>query len=115
MLPAPHRMRRSDDFSLAVRRGRRAGGRYLAVHLMLAVEPREPAQVGVVVAKAVGTAVVRTQVKRRLRGVAAAALGRLPDGTKAVLRAHPASAGATSAALAADVDRALDRLLGPVT
>ena len=139
MLPAPHRMRSSADFALAVRRGRRVGGARVAVHLMLppvpasaeqfataAVQqaavgppvvelpptPHAPARVGLVVARAVGTAVVRTRVKRRLRAVAAARLSRLPAGTLAVLRAAPSSATATSAELAADVDRALDRVLG---
>ena len=138
MLPAPHRMRTSADFALAVRRGRRVGGARVAVHLMLppasatvqqsatpagppASEPalatspsapHTPAKVGLVVARTVGTAVVRTRVKRRLRAVAAGRLSRLPAGTLAVLRATPSSATATSAELAADVDRALDRVLG---
>ena len=116
MLPATHRMRRSEDFTLAVRRGRRAGSAHLGVHLLLASEtdpahPLRPARVGIVVSKAVGTAVTRTGVKRRLRAVAAGRLQRLPDGALAVLRANPAGAGATSATLAADLDRALDRVL----
>jgi ribonuclease P protein component len=127
-------MRSSADFALAVRRGRRVGGARVAVHLMLPpmlgtaqqaatpvvrpapagtpAAPHAPARVGLVVARAVGTAVVRTRVKRRLRAVAAARLSRLPAGTLAVLRATPSSARATSAELAADVDRALDRVLG---
>ena len=113
MLPAAHRMRRSEDFSLAVRRGRRAGSANLAVHLLLASEPdhAQPARVGIVVSKAVGTAVTRTGVKRRLRAVASARLDRLPGGALAVLRATPASANASSAILAADLDHALDRVM----
>ena len=117
MLPATHRMLRSEDFSLVVRRGRRAGSAHLAVHLLLASDTdlaaRGPARVGVVVSRAVGTAVTRTRVKRRLRAVASSRLHRLPDGALAVLRATPASAGATSAALALDLDRTLDRVLAP--
>ena len=120
MLPARHRMRRSEEFSRAVRRGRRAGSAHLAVHLLLASDTdpaaqaaRGPARVGVVVSKAVGTAVTRTRVKRRLRAVASARLHRLPDGALAVLRATPASAEATSAALGLDLDRSLDRVLTP--
>ena len=116
MLPAAHRMRRSEDFSLAVRRGRRAGSTHLAVHLLLAPQGAAtlgPALVGIVVSKAVGTAVTRTGVKRRLRAVASARVSRLPDGALAVLRATPASAAATSEVLAADLERMLDRVLSP--
>ena len=116
MLPAAHRMRRSEDFSLAVRRGRRAGSAHLAVHLLLAPQGAAalaPARVGIVVSKAVGTAVTRTGVKRRLRAVAAARVGRLPDGALAVLHATPASAAATSEVLAVDLERMLDRVLSP--
>ncbi len=137
MLPAPSRMRRAGDFSLAVRRGRRAGTAHLAVHLATAervtelsataahvaagpdpstgevVVSADPARVGLVVSKAVGNAVTRTRVKRRLRAVAASRLHRLPAGSLAVLRATPASAQASSDVLAADLDRALDRVLRP--
>lgn len=111
MLPAPHRMRRSVDFTLAVRRGRRSGSAHLAVHLMMMPDCDRPARVGVVVNKAVGTAVTRTRVKRRLRALAAERVQRLPLGSLVVVRANPASAGALFATLAADLDRALDRVL----
>lgn len=144
MLPAPARMRRGEDFSLAVRRGRRAGSTHLAVHLatvdrldepsalrgtgttpaagprrhpsstgLHVVEPVAP-RVGFVVSKAVGNAVTRTRVKRRLRALAASRLHRLPAGSLTVLRATPASAQASSAVLASDLDRVLDRVLRPV-
>ena len=118
MLPAPHRLRRPADFTLAVRRGRRAGSTRLAVHLMLAPDvpttsvPTAPARVGLVVGKAVGPAVTRTRVKRRLRALAAARVRTLPPGSLVVLRANPAAAAATSADLGADLDRALTKLLG---
>ena len=111
MLPAPHRMRRSAEFSLAVRRGRRAGSPRLAVHLLTRTDVDDPARVGLVVSKGVGIAVTRTRVKRRLRAVAAERLAQLPAGSLTVLRAAPASATATSAELAADLDRALVKLL----
>ena len=119
MLPAPHRMRRAADFTLAVRRGRRAGGPRLAVHLMLdpaaagTPSPADLPRVGLVVGRSVGPAVTRTRVKRRLRAVAAARIAGLPPGSLMVLRANPAAADATSADLGADLDRALARLLSP--
>jgi ribonuclease P protein component len=69
------------------------------------------ARVGFVVSKAVGGAVVRTRVKRRLRAVLAQRLERLPAGSLLVVRANPAAAEATSAELARSVDRVLERVL----
>jgi ribonuclease P protein component len=119
VLPAPHRMRRHDDFTRAVRRGRRAGRPLLAVHVLApasvgAGRALAPALVGLVVSRAVGPAVTRTRVKRRLRHVTAQRLERLAPGTLLVVRANPPAATATSAALAVDLDRALDRVLTTV-
>ena len=54
---------------------------------------QEPvARVGFVVSKAVGNAVTRNRVKRRLRHLVAAALPTLPGGVELVVRALPAAA-----------------------
>ena len=108
MLAAAQRLRRSADFAAAIRGGRRAGRGTVVVHLLL----EEPAQAstaraGFVVSKAVGNAVVRNQVRRRLRHLVRPLLADLPAGTTLVVRALPASAGATSPALAADLEAAL--------
>ncbi len=71
-----------------------------------AAAPR-PALAGLVVSKAVGGAVVRTRVKRRLRHLLAARASGLPPGSRLVVRANPSAAGASSADLGADLDRAL--------
>jgi ribonuclease P protein component len=70
------------------------------------------AQVGFVVSKAVGTAVDRNRVKRRLRALVAERLDRLPAGAVVAVRALPSAAGASSVALGRDLDRALDRMFG---
>jgi ribonuclease P protein component len=116
VLPASHRMRHRDDFTRAVRRGRRAGRPLLAVHLLAPTARLDsavaaPALVGLVVSRAVGSAVTRTRVKRRLRHLTAQRLERLRPGSLLVVRANPSSAQASSAALAADLDGALDRVL----
>ncbi len=69
----------------------------------------EPAacRVGFVVSKAVGSAVVRNTVKRRLRALVRERLELLPDAGLAVVRANPASASASSQLLARDLDSAL--------
>lgn len=105
MLPAAHRMRRSRDIDRTVRTGARAGRPRLVVHLLDAGTPETTAAFAV--SKAVGTAVVRNQVKRRLRHLVAARLDLLPAGSGLVVRALAPAAGATSAELATDLDRAL--------
>jgi ribonuclease P protein component len=113
VLPASNRLRRSDDFRRAVRSGRRAGRRAVVVHLLLRDDQAvvEPARVGFVVNKAVGNAVLRNRVHRRLRAVMAARLPDLPAGSLTVVRALPSSASASYDELVADVDAALRRLL----
>ena len=102
-------MRRSEDFTDAVRGGARSGTRRLVVHLRTADAAGDPVRVGFVVSRAVGNAVERNRVKRRLRGLLAPRLEDLHHGEKLVVRALPAAAGATSGELAGDLDTALER------
>ena len=137
MLPQQSRMRRPEDFRRALRTGRRAGGSVLGGHLLLgsgpsadgtaspslgsvgsdgvgsdgAVRPGHPAKVGFIVSRAVGSAVVRNRVKRRLRELMRGRLASLPGDCLLVLRAYPAAAGARQADLAADLDLVIGRLL----
>ena len=67
-------------------------------------------QVGLVVSKAVGNAVTRNRVKRRLRHLARARLVRFPRTAVVVVRALPGAAQASSTELGADFDTALRRL-----
>lgn len=116
MLPAAHRLTDSDAFRLTVRSGRRAGTRLLVVHLLVEESAdRQPTQVGFTVSKAVGNAVVRNRVKRRLRHLTRehlSTLEELPGRVTMVVRALPASATATSAELGNDLQHSLGRLLG---
>ena len=114
-------MKRGDEFARAIRGGRRAGRTTLVAHLWSAdrnaaggssVEEARtgPARAGFVVSKAVGPAVTRNRVKRRLRHLVAARIGTLPDGAVLVVRALPPAAVAATADLARDLDSALSRL-----
>ncbi|MGH3320134.1 MAG: ribonuclease P protein component, partial [Streptosporangiaceae bacterium] len=76
MLPADSRMRRRQDFTRAVRRGRRARRPLLVVHVQRCAEAGAPALVGFAVGRAVGGAVVRNRVRRRLRHLTRCHLGR---------------------------------------
>ncbi len=108
MLAAAQRLRRSGDFTAVFRGGRRAGRGTLVVHLFLD-EPAQAstARAGFVVSKAVGNAVVRNQVRRRLRHLVRPLLATLPAGSSMVVRALPAAASASSEKLGADLEAAL--------
>jgi ribonuclease P protein component len=128
VLPSENRLRRRQDFATAVKRGRRAGRPLLVVHLHREGAPEggadrnsdshphvaeglPSARAGFVVSKAVGSAVVRNLVKRRLRHLVRERLPRLPAGSLIVVRALPPAGSATYLDLEHDLDAALRRLL----
>jgi ribonuclease P protein component len=115
VLPAGSRLRRRADFTSTLRQARGVRGAGLVVaHVDTSpadrsgpgVPPGAP-QVGFVVSRAVGPAVTRNRVRRRLRHLVAGQLDRLPPGSRVVVRALPASATASFAALDAALQRAL--------
>ena len=110
MLTRNNRLVSSAAFAQAVRRGRRAGTRTLVLHLVAGQAGDTPAQIGFVVSKAVGPAVNRNLVKRRLRHLARERLSSLPGSAVLVVRALPPAAAASYATLAADFDAALARI-----
>lgn len=125
MLPGENRLRRSEDFAWAIRRGRRAWRRHLVVHLSRGrpavrgpadTNPRgagqPPVRVGFVVSKAVGNAVVRHRVQRRLRHLMRDRLSLLPTGSLVVVRALPGAGDVPFGQLAQELDAALRRLVG---
>jgi ribonuclease P protein component len=110
-------MRRSSEFSRAVREGIRAGRPLVSGHLLVQLAlpdgpgGGEPARVGFVVSRAVGGAVLRNKVRRRLRHLARGYLGSLPEGSLLVVRANPRAATARQADLAAELDLVIKTLL----
>ncbi|MFD6894217.1 ribonuclease P protein component [Rhodococcus sp. NPDC060086] len=116
MLPEPYRLRRRSDFSDAVRRGRRQGRRDLVVHALQREQPDfvvngvDGPRFGLVVSKAVGPAVIRHRVARRLRHICVELVESIPEGTDVVLRALPGAATAESRDLERQVRSGLLRL-----
>jgi ribonuclease P protein component len=117
VLPPDHRLTDGASFQQTVRVGRRAGSRTVVVHLAdeggEAVGRAGP-RVGFVVSKAVGNAVVRNRVKRRLRHLAREHVSSLPGSAALVVRALPAAATASSRELRVDLARCLARVQGEV-
>ncbi|WP_310374207.1 ribonuclease P protein component [Catenuloplanes atrovinosus] len=135
MLAAAQRLRRSSDFAVAIRAGRRAARGAVVVHLHLAsaglpteadgegqqhetIEPvhaADAARAGFVVSKAVGNAVVRNRVRRRLRHLVRERIGTLPAGATLVVRAQPGAALTPYPRLGLDLDAALRAAAAPQT
>lgn len=110
MLPAAARIRRREDFSAVIRGGSRTGRSLLTGHLLVA-DDAQPPRAGFVVSRAVGGAVVRNKVRRRLRELVRSRLNSLPAGSLLVVRANPRAATARQSELAAELDLVIDTLL----
>jgi ribonuclease P protein component len=104
---AAQRLSGNARFTLAVRSGRRASSFTLVVHLAL-TDSGDPPRIGFVVSRAVGNAVTRNRVKRRLRALLRG--HDLPAGALLVVRALPPAAGASYPELRTDLVRCLSRV-----
>jgi ribonuclease P protein component len=101
VLSARNRMRRSTEFDSTVKRGVRAAQPDLVIHVRRSNAGDETTvpRVGLIVGKAVGSAVDRHRVARRLRHVVRPMLADLHHGEQVVLRALPGSRNVSSARL----------------
>ncbi|HEU4360019.1 MAG TPA: ribonuclease P protein component [Mycobacterium sp.] len=110
MLPARHRMRRPADFGATVRYGRRAVQPDIVIHARRVDGAAAGPQVGLIIAKSVGTAVQRHRVARRLRHIVRDVLGELDPSDQMVIRALPGSSDAESARLREQLHAGLRRI-----
>ena len=106
MLARANRVVLPADFRAAVRRGRRATTPS-AVYYRLATDPAAPARFGVVVSKAVGNAVVRNTVRRRLKALGRTLVDAGHAGEDVVIRVIPGAASASWDSLSADMHAVL--------
>ena len=110
MLPARYRMRRSAEFSATVSRGVRAVQPDVVVHALHEGTDATGPRVGLIVSKAVGNAVERHRVSRRLRHAARTVIPHLDATDLVVIRARAGSSDAPSPQLEKQLHRALERL-----
>ncbi|SJN11691.1 Ribonuclease P protein component [Leucobacter sp. 7(1)] len=104
-----HRVTRGDDYRRVVRSGYRVGGAFCITHAVLR-EAGEPARFGFIVSKAVGNAVQRNLVRRRLKTIAERRIAAGMSGLDIVFRALPAILDPEFADLEREVNRALTRV-----
>lgn len=85
-----HRLSRSRDFDAVYRQGRSVSTRYLILYWFTREDgPEAVARLGLAVPKAVGTAVVRNRIKRRLRELFRERSSELPQDHDYVLVVRP--------------------------
>jgi ribonuclease P protein component len=90
-----HRLSRSRDFDAVYRHGRSVSTRFLVLYWFPREEgTSEGARLGLAVPKAVGSAVVRNKMKRRLRETFQSRLPELPQDQDYVLVVRPGFAEA---------------------
>lgn len=106
MLAKANRVRRPADFRTIVRRGRRASTTHATIHLVSKGEG--DSRFGFIVSKAVGGAVQRNLVRRRLRAVCFEILPSMREGSDVVIRALPGSAEVPWASLHSEIVAGLD-------
>jgi ribonuclease P protein component len=102
-------MTRSTDFGATVSQGVRAVQPDLVVHALRSSDSGDGPRIGLVVSKAVGSAVQRHRVARRLRHVARTVIDELEPADRVVIRALPGSRNAISARLEQELRTALRR------
>ncbi|MCS4490455.1 ribonuclease P protein component [Corynebacterium sp. ES2794-CONJ1] len=124
MLPQQHKITSSEQFRHTIRKGKRAGGRTVLVYYhQPSISDIDDADTratsllslacpvaGLIVSKAVGNAVTRHAVSRKLRHILRPIMPTLPRGSAVVIRALPASATADYHSLERDIIKALSKL-----
>ena len=108
-----HRLSRSRDFDAVYRHGRSVSTRFLVLYWFSREGGADAvARLGLAVPKAVGTAVVRNKMKRRLREALRTRLPELPQDQDYVLVVRPGLAEATDARGFDWLGERIDEILG---
>jgi ribonuclease P protein component len=111
VLKRVNRVVTANDFRTTVRRGRRFGTPHALLYLST-TPSTESTRIGFIVSKAVGNAVTRNLVTRRLRSIGHDIVQARPTGTTLVIRALPGSPGVSWATLQSEILDVLERSAG---
>ncbi|GAA4676176.1 ribonuclease P protein component [Frondihabitans cladoniiphilus] len=121
MLARANRIVRADDYRNTVRRGRKTATAHCVVYVRSAApaasskpESVHPARFGFIVSKAVGNAVTRNTVRRRLKAIAHTSLvsggaSTFPSGTDVVIRALPGALDVPWPILLEEISKVMDK------
>ena len=108
-----HRLSRSRDFDAVYRQGRSVSTRFLVLHWFAREDGADAgARLGLAVPKAVGTAVVRNRMKRKLREIFRARSSELPQDNDYVLVVRPGLAEAAESRGHGWLTERVDEILG---
>lgn len=108
MLARANRLVRAEDYRNTVRRGRRTGTGNTVVYVIQRGDTAT-SRFGFIVSKAVGNAVTRNLIRRRLKSVSHSLLGAVGTGADVVIRALPAAGEAGWAQLHDEVTAVLGK------
>src|SRR6185312_2569425 len=109
VLARVHRLVRADDYRQTVRRGRKVAATN-TISYVIDRGDGNPVRFGFIVSKAVGNAVTRNRVRRRLKAASYEVLARTRPGLDIVVRALPASDRASWVTLRNEIFGLVDRL-----
>ena len=119
MLARANRIVRADDYRNTVRRGRKSATAHCVVYLRMrngasgadasSASGPVPARFGFIVSKAVGNAVTRNTIRRRLKAIAHENLESVPSGTDVVIRALPSVVEVGWPILLDEITRVMDK------
>ncbi len=116
VLTKTHRVRSGADFKTTVRRGRRVTSDHAVIYVVgdstVGESLSPPTRFGFIVSKAVGGAVVRNLMRRRLRSAARELLATCDRGNTVVVRMLPGSAALSWGALSFEISAAVAKAVG---
>ena len=99
MLARAHRLVKAEDYRNTVRRGRRTGTGNTVVYVierrMIELDASAVPRFGFIVSKAVGNAVTRNLIRRRLKSVCYSLIESADSGLDVVVRALPSARNST--------------------
>lgn len=109
MLTVQNRVTKGDDYRVITRTAQRSNGQLCLVYVRR-TGPEHHTRYGFIISRAVGGAVVRNRIRRRLKAICAEHLRAAESGFDIVIRVHPAAAEASFTQLHEEVFAQVSKL-----